>query len=709
MEKHELLSTAQSDTKPALPRQNLVWKQLLMSSTTLLNLSSWAPNFLIKAGPFVHNLAQVGNVRRGIASYSAQLLQPYNVRPLILHLFMSLLLLGCLASNIIYLLFKMRLYYRELPAALEAPWLLLLLACELLYFLCTLLSAVDFSVPPPLFTGASKFYSDKKEEPQYYSFSYDDDSTVQLTGTVTQPLLWTIPEKISVDDGPDDNLKAFCDSIQIESGGDQLVYLRRTKIPGVPHHFKCGNMNFGLQHSDAEYVVMMDADMILHPSFLNRVLPHIVNAPDVSFVQVPQSFYNLPVGDPLNDACGLGYDRTMVHRNTLRCPPCVGTGTIFKRKHLDKIGGFQLQSITEDTMTAYMLFNRGYKSVYVNEKLQIGITPWTFEGFVKQRQRWEKGAIQQLVSSWKSMLGNSSKLNILQKCFYFWHTGYYYMSILNVIVVVTLWTGLAFQLNFVIGEEADNRSLMSYLAIFILSWKMFWYVLWMEVSQPIQSRNRDESQFWWMAPFFFHMVVQAAFDFKSTFKFIPTSNVDCSAAAVKSPWRRKFNALKLVRVHIAFIILCGATVIVRAYPTVMRYMTITRFDFCNLLEQSFTMKFHSQYVSVCRGSGFEEARCVEGLTVVGLSVFLLTVCVHMSVPVLHILMPTGFPSAKRKSLLHYNTQGVPIFDPATIGTKWHPSVIFFELLSWLNITFWISVLYTHSTHTFTCLQESTSG
>ncbi|EFJ05961.1 hypothetical protein SELMODRAFT_431149 [Selaginella moellendorffii] len=214
-----------------------------------------------------------------------------------------------------------------------------------------------------------------------------------------------------LDDGGDDELKRYCEELESAC----VKYLRRKKIPGVPHNFKCGNLNYGLEHSDAEFVVTMDADMILHPSFLKTLLPHIVKDPKVSFVQIPQSFYNLPVGDPLNDACVFGYERVMIHRDTFGAAPCVRTGAIFRRKHLDEIGGFQPMSITEDTMTAFKLFNQDFKSVYLNRKLQIGLTPWTFEGYIKQRRRWCQGAIQQFSATWREMLGPKSKLSLVLK------------------------------------------------------------------------------------------------------------------------------------------------------------------------------------------------------------------------------------------------------------------------------------------------------
>ncbi|KAI5084466.1 hypothetical protein GOP47_0000635 [Adiantum capillus-veneris] len=612
---------------------------------------------------------------------------------LILHIFTSMLLLGYLASNFNYLMFKIRLYYKELPTALGTPWLVLVLGCEVLYFMCGIIAAVDYLVPPTVakppshikpmlhklssfedYDSKSDLVASKKYPTVHVMIPCCKEPTEVPQESVLAALALHYPKdhfKVFVlDDGGDDDLKAFCDAIRVESGSDQLVYLRRKKIPGVPHNFKCGNMNFGLQHSDAEYIVMMDADMILHPSFLNRILPHIVNSPNVSFVQIPQSFYNLPIGDPLNDACGFGYDRVMVHRNTLGCATCVGTGALFKRKHLDEIGGFQPQSITEDTMTAYTLFNRGYRSAYVNEKLQIGLTPWSFEAFVKQRQRWGQGALQQFAATWRIMLGRRSKLNILQKFCYFWHTGFYYMSILNIILVTTLWAALAFRLNLVIGDEEENQTLLSYLAVYLIVWRVFWYVIWIEVPQPIQSRNRDESQFWWMTPFFFQMIVDAAFNFKSTFKFVPTSNIDRSAAAGKAkqqPWMKKLNDLKHVQVHIAFIILGITTILVRTYITLSRY-------------------------------GIDD--CREVLMVVGLSMFLLSVCAHMSVPVFHILWPTGVRPEQRKSLLKFNADGAPIFDPTKTAPKWHPSLILFELLSWINIAFWSLIYWSVHTHAY---------
>lgn len=117
-----------------------------------------------------------------------------------------------------------------------------------------------------------------------------------------------------LDDGGDDELKAWVEGEAVEMyGAGRVRYLRRTKPKGVPHHFKAGNINHGLQHASGEFIAILDADMIPSKYFLSSLLPHFT-APDIAFVQCPQSFYNIVKGDPLNDASQDFYDVLLPHR-----------------------------------------------------------------------------------------------------------------------------------------------------------------------------------------------------------------------------------------------------------------------------------------------------------------------------------------------------------------------------------------------------------
>ncbi|KAL2632669.1 hypothetical protein R1flu_004148 [Riccia fluitans] len=611
-----------------------------------------------------------------LMSISEKPAQPVQYRRWKLHVFTSILVLVQLMVNITYLVTKIILYIRRHDQVFHSPWLLPILLCECAYFLGSVIAAVDHCLPE-LIRPKPVVKEDQIKRPTVDIFLPCCKEPVDvIRDSIRAALSLTYPKDLFrilvLDDGGDDQLEALCQDLQATTFEQRLVYLRRKKVPGVPHHFKCGNLNYGLEHSVAEYVVMMDADMILHPTFLQELIPYIVDSPEVAFVQIPQSFYNLPLGDPLNDASVMGYDRALVRRDGYHgSATCIGTGAIFRRQSLDKIGGFQPQSITEDTMTAYVLFNHGYRSVYLNEKLQMGLTPWTFEGYIKQRQRWEMGAIQQFAASWKDMLGPKSRLNLVQKCLYFWHTGYYFVSIFNIILMITLLCCLAFRLDMVVGNEEENKNVCLLLAVYFLLWRIGWSLLWVGVPQPIQSRNRDESHFWWMTPFFFSIIFKSCISFKSTYNFVPTSSIDRAAASASTGWINRVTCFKQVeqfkhlKPHILFATLACGVVAWRVSDVVMNYgLTDCRYFF----------------------------------TVIGLSFFLITTSAHMLLPVFYILWPTNYKPEQRKSLLKYDAEGVPRFSREDCLPKFHRSVWFYEFLAYASLAFWMGVVLMFSTN-----------
>jgi cellulose synthase/poly-beta-1,6-N-acetylglucosamine synthase-like glycosyltransferase len=61
-----------------------------------------------------------------------------------------------------------------------------------------------------------------------------------------------------------------------------LWYRARTKIPGVPHHFKAGNLNYGLDEvhnmpgGASRFMAALDADMIPERHWLRALMPHLL-------------------------------------------------------------------------------------------------------------------------------------------------------------------------------------------------------------------------------------------------------------------------------------------------------------------------------------------------------------------------------------------------------------------------------------------------
>lgn len=83
-----------------------------------------------------------------------------------------------------------------------------------------------------------------------------------------------------LDDGRSPSL--FRSVIALNRQYPNLYYRTREKIPGVPHHFKAGNLNFGLRETMTtngevgEFVAALDADMIPQPHWLRAILPHML-------------------------------------------------------------------------------------------------------------------------------------------------------------------------------------------------------------------------------------------------------------------------------------------------------------------------------------------------------------------------------------------------------------------------------------------------
>ena len=119
-------------------------------------------------------------------------------------------------------------------------------------------------------------------------------------------------DKLSIyvcDDGKSPEVLAMCKRLRYQlrymDRRANLFYVGRSKKEGVPHHAKAGNINNTLlMHSseDVQYLMVLDCDMIVHPTFLHRTLSHFYVSDDnggwrqkefIGLLQTPQDFWNV--------------------------------------------------------------------------------------------------------------------------------------------------------------------------------------------------------------------------------------------------------------------------------------------------------------------------------------------------------------------------------------------------------------------------------
>jgi hypothetical protein len=96
-----------------------------------------------------------------------------------------------------------------------------------------------------------------------------------------------------LDDGASAELRAMVED-PTKHSFDNMHYLSRPKYPGVPHHFKAGNLNYALAETKlmpggaANFFAALDADMIPEKDWLRALLPHLLQDPKCSMACPPQ-------------------------------------------------------------------------------------------------------------------------------------------------------------------------------------------------------------------------------------------------------------------------------------------------------------------------------------------------------------------------------------------------------------------------------------
>ncbi|CAD6590774.1 MAG: hypothetical protein ASARMPRED_004999 [Alectoria sarmentosa] len=203
---------------------------------------------------------------------------------------------------------------------------------------------------------------------------------------------------IVLDDKKSDEVRREVELIGLENSS--IHYSARTKIKGMPHHFKAGNLNGGLKYvstlegEKAEFVAALDADMIVESFWLRAIISHLITDPQLALACPPQLFYNVPKNDPLYQNLALFFGILEAVKDSIGSAWCTGSGYAIRRSALDQIGGFPIGSVAEDVYCSNLLLGAGWKTCYVHEPLQWGTVPDSFSGHIKQRARWTIGTVQ---------------------------------------------------------------------------------------------------------------------------------------------------------------------------------------------------------------------------------------------------------------------------------------------------------------------------
>jgi cellulose synthase/poly-beta-1,6-N-acetylglucosamine synthase-like glycosyltransferase len=204
--------------------------------------------------------------------------------------------------------------------------------------------------------------------------------------------------------------------------GLPISYIHRANRQG----YKAGALENGLKTSKGQFVAIFDADFIPQSDFLRLTIPYFVNpegGEKIGMVQTRWTYLNsdyslltrvetiLLDGHFVIEHGGRSRRGTFFNFN--------GTAGVWRRSAIDEAGGWQHDTLTEDTDLSYRAQLKGWKFLYLPHIECASELPVDMNGFKAQQARWAKGLIQTAKKILPKVF--RSKVPFFVKCEAFFH------------------------------------------------------------------------------------------------------------------------------------------------------------------------------------------------------------------------------------------------------------------------------------------------
>jgi cellulose synthase (UDP-forming) len=154
---------------------------------------------------------------------------------------------------------------------------------------------------------------------------------VRLTAEAASAIEWS-PLKVHIlDDGARAEMRMLAEGL----GCGYIT--RGEEWKGRNRHAKAGNVNNALALTSGDFILILDADQIPEPAIVARTIGYFAD-PALAFVQTPQSFYNLPPGDPFGSDAPLFYGPIMRGKDGWNAAFFCGSNALLRREALMQVG-----------------------------------------------------------------------------------------------------------------------------------------------------------------------------------------------------------------------------------------------------------------------------------------------------------------------------------------------------------------------------------
>ena len=177
------------------------------------------------------------------------------------------------------------------------------------------------------------------------------------------------------------------------ASGNPVTYIHRENR----HGFKAGALAAGLESAKGEFVAIFDADFVPPPDFLLKCIHHFTD-PKIGMVQTRWTHINRNYS-LLTEVEAILLDGHFVLEHSGRARSGVffnfnGTAGMWRLKAIEEAGGWEHDTLTEDTDLSYRAQLKGWKFLYLQDVECPAELPVEMTAFKTQQARWAKGLIQ---------------------------------------------------------------------------------------------------------------------------------------------------------------------------------------------------------------------------------------------------------------------------------------------------------------------------
>lgn len=175
--------------------------------------------------------------------------------------------------------------------------------------------------------------------------------------------------------------------------GYPVRYIHRANRAG----FKAGALHEGMKSATGEFIAIFDADFVPPPDFLQRTIHHF-SGENIGMVQTRWTHINRHYSF-LTEVEAILLDGHFVLEHSGRARSGVffnfnGTAGVWRRTAIEAAGGWEHDTLTEDTDLSYRAQLKGWKFIYLQDVECPAELPVEMTAFKTQQARWAKGLIQ---------------------------------------------------------------------------------------------------------------------------------------------------------------------------------------------------------------------------------------------------------------------------------------------------------------------------